>query len=67
MEKSDILAVIEYVLDRETHWRDEYIYAFGADSDIVRDHIATKAIRLLADLEPVADDTDRAYGPHKGA
>jgi hypothetical protein len=66
MENSDLLAVIEYVLDRETHWHDEYIYAFGADSDIVRDHIATKALRLLADLEPVADDADRAYGPHKG-
>jgi hypothetical protein len=62
----DLLAVVEYVLEREAHWRDDVISAFGADSDIVQNHIATKALRLLAAAEPVADDTDRAYGPHKG-
>jgi hypothetical protein len=63
----DLLAVVEYVLEREAHWRDDVISAFGADSDIVHNHIATKALRLLAAAEPVADDTDRAYGPRKGA
>jgi hypothetical protein len=62
----DLLAVVEYVLEREAHWRDDVISGFGADSDIVQNHIATKALRLLAAAEPVADDTDRAYGPHKG-
>jgi glucose-6-phosphate 1-dehydrogenase len=63
----DLFDVVEYIFEREGHKREEYIDAFGEDSDIVQNHIATKALRLLAAAEPVADDTDRAYGPHKGA
>lgn len=61
----NLLDVIEYVLDRESHYRDQYIDAFGEDSDIVRNHIATKALRILADLEPIADDASRSNGPRK--
>jgi glucose-6-phosphate 1-dehydrogenase len=61
----DLFDVVEYILEREGHKREEYIDAFGEDSDLVQNHIATKALRLLAAAEPVADDTDRAYGPKK--
>jgi glucose-6-phosphate 1-dehydrogenase len=63
----DLFDVVEYIFEREGHKRDEYIDAYGEDSDLVQNHIATKALRLLAAAEPVADDQDRAYGPHKGA
>lgn len=63
----DLLDVIEYVLDRENHHRDQYVDAFGENSDIVQNHIATKALRILADLEPVADDASRSNGPWQGA
>jgi hypothetical protein len=62
----DLFDVVEYIFEREGHKRDEYIDAYGEDSDIVENHIATKALRLLAAAGPVADDQDRAYGPHKG-
>lgn len=62
----DLFDVVEYIFEREGHKRDEYIDAYGEYSDIVENHIATKALRLLAAAEPVADDTDRAFGPHKG-
>jgi glucose-6-phosphate 1-dehydrogenase len=61
----DLSDVVEYIFEREGHKREEYIDAFGEDSDLVQNHIATKALRLLAAAEPVADDTDRAYGPKK--
>jgi glucose-6-phosphate 1-dehydrogenase len=59
----DLFDVVEYIFEREGHKREEYIDAFGEDSDLVQNHIATKALRLLAAAEPVADDQDRAYGP----
>jgi glucose-6-phosphate 1-dehydrogenase len=61
----DLFDVVEYIFEREGHKREEYIDAFGEDSDLVQNHIATKALRLLAAAEPVADDQDRAYGPKK--
>jgi glucose-6-phosphate 1-dehydrogenase len=62
----DLFDVVEYIFEREGHKREEYIDAFGEDSDLVQNHIATKALRLLAAAEPGVDDQDRAYGPNKG-